>query len=298
MSKTLYALKGLPASGKSTHARKMLADFGKGNAKIANKDQLRAMLDDGQWSRENEKMVLKIRDLIIKETLESGKHLICDDTNLAPKHMERLKQLAHENGADFEVVDFTHVSVEECIDRDLKRAASVGEKVIRGMYEQFLKLAPPVVEYDPMLPDCVIIDVDGTMAQMNGRGPFEWGKVGEDQPRKPILEVIEGYLFSQEPADGGTPDWVVFVLSGRDGCCREETYKWLEKHFPRQWDLHMRQAGDMRQDTVIKRELYEAHIAGKYNVKAIFDDRPQVIRLWQALGFGDRIFNVGDGREF
>ena len=38
---------------------------------------------------------------------------------------------------------------------------------------------------------------------------------------------------------------------------------------------------------------------GKYNVIAIFDDRPQVIReCWQALGFGDRIFNVGGGEEF
>ena len=64
-------------------------------------------------------------------------------------------------------------------------------------------------------------------------------------------------------------------------------------------DLFMRPEGDMRRDSVVKRELYEQHIKGKYNVLAIFDDRPQVIReCWQELGFGDRIFNVGSGREF
>lgn len=61
----------------------------------------------------------------------------------------------------------------------------------------------------------------------------------------------------------------------------------------------MRPQGDMRRDSIVKRELYENHIKGKYNVVAIFDDRPQVIReCWQALGFGDRIFNVGTGKEF
>ena len=49
----------------------------------------------------------------------------------------------------------------------------------------------------------------------------------------------------------------------------------------------------------MKRELYEEHIKERYNVVAIFDDRPQVIReCWQAVGLGDRVFNVGDGREF
>jgi hypothetical protein len=43
----------------------------------------------------------------------------------------------------------------------------------------------------------------------------------------------------------------------------------------------MRRAGDRRKDTVVKREIYERHIAGHYTVRVVFDDRDQVVRLWR-----------------
>jgi len=49
-------LKGLPASGKSTYAKELVA---KGNWKRINKDDLRAMLDCSKWSKANEKFVLQ-----------------------------------------------------------------------------------------------------------------------------------------------------------------------------------------------------------------------------------------------
>ena len=49
--KTLYMMKGLPASGKSTAAKQMLNTLSGRNMKIVNKDLLRLMLDDGHWSR-------------------------------------------------------------------------------------------------------------------------------------------------------------------------------------------------------------------------------------------------------
>lgn len=287
--KKLIMTKGLPASGKTTFAKAALEEH-PGACKRVNKDDLRAMLDGGKWSRDNEKFVLAVRDQIIGAALDAGKHVICDDTNLAPKHRERLEQLAKQHGAALEVEDFTHVSVEECIARDRKRPNYVGEKTIRSMHEQFLEPAPPIVEYDPKLPDCIIVDIDGTIAQMNGRGPYEWKRVGEDKPRREVIDAVVAHR-SYWPV-------VLIIFSGRDECCREETKQWLAKTDLVGWFLYMRPEGDMRPDTVIKREMHDAHIAGKYNVKAIFDDRPQVIRLWQSLGFGDRIFNVGDGREF
>ena len=60
MSKLLM-LRGLPASGKSTYAKE-LAD--KGWIRV-NKDDLRAMLNNSNWSKGNEKRVLKLRDDII-----------------------------------------------------------------------------------------------------------------------------------------------------------------------------------------------------------------------------------------
>jgi hypothetical protein len=55
----------------------------------------------------------------------------------------------------------------------------------------------------------------------------------------------------------------------------------------------MRETNDNRPDTVIKRELYEAHIKGKYNVLGIFDDRPSVCRMWRE-DLGLKVLQAGD----
>ena len=111
--------RGLPGSGKSTTARQYLADHP--DTKRINKDDLRRMLDNDLWSRENEKFVLHRRDDIIRRSLEDGYNVIVDDTNLAPKHEARLREIALDFKAEFEIKDFTDVPIEVCITNDLKR---------------------------------------------------------------------------------------------------------------------------------------------------------------------------------
>ena len=64
---TLYMTKGLPASGKSTWAKERVSIDG--NTKRINKDDLRLMLDNGEWSKNNEKFVLEVRDTIASNAL-------------------------------------------------------------------------------------------------------------------------------------------------------------------------------------------------------------------------------------
>ena len=270
--KTLYMTIGLPASGKTTWAKQKMAEH-PGSCKRVNKDDLRAMIDDGKWSRDNEKFILSVRDMLVVEALKAGRHVIVDDTNLAPKHQERLRQLARENGAAFETQDFTAISVDDCIARDRKRAAYVGEKVIRDMYAQFLAPAVPMIVADPALPWCVIVDIDGTAALMNGRGPFDWHSVHTDLPNAPVCHLVRGIR-----------DKVIY-LSGRDEVCRASTEKWLFDHeLIGGADLHMRPAGDQRDDRIVKEEIYRREIEGRYNVRFVLDDRDKVVRLWRSLG--------------
>ena len=77
----------------------------------------------------------------------------------------------------------------------------------------------------------------------------------------------------------------IVLLSGRDESCRKETEEWLTKNGICYQELHMRPEGDFRKDTVIKREMFDKYIAGKYYVKAVFDDRPCVVRMWRSMGF-------------
>ena len=134
MSRVVYFLKGLPASGKTSWS----ISFLKTNPgyKRVSKDDLRAMIDAGKWSHANESFILKLQDFLITEYLESGFHVIVDNTHLVPAHEERIRQVVrmwskpNNKQVDFRV-KFFEIDVEEAIARDLKRPVSVGEKVIR-----------------------------------------------------------------------------------------------------------------------------------------------------------------------
>lgn len=282
--KRLVMTKGLPASGKTTWAKALIAKE-PGCWKRINKDDLREMLDDSKWSPDNEKFILKIRDTIVTEALNSGKHVIVDDTNLHLKHEQRLGELAKQAGAKFEIQDFTDVSVDTCIKRDLLRHKSVGEKVIRDHYKQYLQPKPEVVKHDPSLPNAIICDIDGTLAIMGDRGPYDWDKVGVDTVNEPVRSLLNNYEQSEKGS--------VILLSGRDGSCATETRSWLLSNGIWFDALHMRSAGDMRKDYVVKEEMYNEHVKGKYNVSFVLDDRNQVVELWRRLGLA--CFQVAEG---
>ena len=85
------------------------------------------------------------------------------------------------------------------------------------------------------------------------------------------------------------------VFSGRDGVCRPETEQWLRDKMIDYDDLFMRAEGDSRNDALVKLELFNKHIRGKYNVLFVLDDRPRVVQMWQDV-LGLTVFAVGDQR--
>lgn len=134
-------MRGLPGSGKTTWAKQqLLVDP---DIVRVSKDDLRDMLWGGY--RENgEGLVIRMRDALIVRALQSGLHVIVDDTNLNPAHAERIRALAHRTIQNVRVnlCDLTDVSIFECIRRDALRAQvghrSVGAEVIRDMARKWL----------------------------------------------------------------------------------------------------------------------------------------------------------------
>lgn len=290
-------LKGLPASGKSTWA-KAVVEQGKGQYKRINKDDLRAMLDGGKWGRTNEDFVLNIRDIILKEALKQGKNVIIDDTNLSPKHEKTITDIVnfHNYKKSFGQKDtpeiqpvkieikFFDVSVEECIKRDLQRPVSVGEKVIRDMYNKYLRPKPENIMPLTKLESVVICDIDGTLALMRNRNPFEWDKVEDDDYNITIRNLL--FLLHDYHK--------IILFSGRDSVCREKTENWLMcKGIPYD-SLYMRPQGDTRKDSIVKREMFDQYIRGKYNVEFVLDDRNQVVDMWRN-DLGLTCFQVAEG---
>lgn len=297
--KELIELRGLPGSGKSTWAKATMANDT--DCIRINRDDIRLMMG-GKYSKTKEEVVRAIRDAGIRKGLNLSYKVIVDDTNLIPDTQITLAAIAKEYVAKHTIKTFYDTPIEECILRDSKRERRVGEEVIRRM----AKLLPKPVVVTPMnfceVPDdtpknsVIICDIDGTIADHKGiRSPFDESRVLSDRPRQNIMTAVRA-LASHERAS------IVF-MSGRSDACETDTRYWLNQNFwgsyLATYDLWMRKYGDNRRDSIVKRELYEEHIYGKYKVIAIFDDRPQVIReCWQALGLTDRIFNVGSGKEF
>lgn len=296
--------KGLPGSGKSTWSKEKVLKKNC-NIKRINKDDLRNMLDVGKYSKGNEKYVLQLRDHILLTSLDLGKSIIVDDTNFHPVHEERIRQLVSDynkglygdaqptNPVQVEV-KFFDVTPEECIIRDLKRANSVGAKVIWNMYNEYLKPEPEIIELmkqDKSLPHAVIVDLDGTLALMNGRKPYDYDKCDTDLVNESVRRILGSIIY--EWNIGGIKTKIIF-LSGREDSCKDKTIKWLRETagIDIDFSLYMRKTGDNRKDCIIKKEIFDEHIKDKFYVEYILDDRLQVCRMWHSLGLP--ILRVGD----
>lgn len=135
----------------------------------------------------------------------------------------------------------------------------------------------------------IIVDIDGTMALMGNRNPYDTGvTLLNDQPNWPVIDAVRAmWLLGRD---------VVF-LSGRmdTGDCRRWTMKWLQQYLTYAHSgLFMRADGDYRKDAIVKRELYETHVKPRWEVTHVFDDRDQVVRMWREE-LGLPVFQVAYG---
>jgi len=262
--------KGLPASGKSTWARQYAEK---------NPDWIRVSRDDIRnmrgkyWIPKQEKFITAVERATILEALKFGKNVIVDATNLDEGFKKGMIDIIKESFPETQFeTKFFDIGVDEAIKRDLTRTASVGAEVIQGMYDKYLAPEPIVYKEDKSLPKAVIFDVDGTLAKMNGRSPFEWDRVGEDLPKTNICNLANMYKRA---------GFKLIIFTGRDGSCLELTKQWLTNNGVLYDEIHIRPEGDQRKDSIIKKELFDENIRGKYYIELVVDDRDQVVKMWR-----------------
>lgn len=264
-------LKGLPGSGKSTWAKQVVAAHPRRFVRI-NKDDLRVMCHDSAWDAKTEKIILAARDALIEMALIRGLTPIVDDTNLAPKHQQRLAEIANSHNVPLVIREFD-TPLHTCIERDAKRPKPVGEKVIRQMWASFLRGSHN--QQDPTLPAAIIVDMDGTLALIGNRSPYEDNKADIDTLNVAVFDIMQSWLDAH-------PTRRLIIMSGRDeGRSRAVTMDWLAKHRITPDLLLMRPAGDTRKDSIVKRELFDLHVAGRYCINIVLDDRDQVVQMWR-----------------
>lgn len=290
MSK-LIALRAPAGSGKSTYAKEWQQSGD--NRLIISRDIIRHE-NMGKGFGVDEELVTKIEHFEINAALVSGQDVMVDDCNIQQKYINILAYLAWENGAEFEVAQpFIELSFAEIWWRNNNRDASkvVPRDVVERMYDgshkritipQLPKIEPYVYNPNNILPT-YIFDIDGTLAHKGDRGYYEWAKVEVDTIDTNVATIAQ--LLGRNGNE-------IVVFSGRDGECYKETCNWLDKHLQVNYTLFMRAIGDQRKDTIVKYELFDNHVRNLYDVKAIFDDRPVVCRLWRKMGIP--VFQLGD----
>lgn len=314
MKNKVQVLAGISASGKSTYAKSLVEtqgyirlnrdDFRKS---LINTTLKEYWLGPKEYRNIIENLVTEMLNSALTASMQAGHNIVVDNTHLHARYISDILKVCKANcgpdGFEYLVKRFD-VPVETCIDRDKNREDSVGEQVIRHQLDQFKKFKHEKCnqwvdhipyKFDPLVfdqtkPRCLIVDIDGTVAKMVSRGPFDWKRVGEDEPKHQVIDIVNRIMFSNQNLFFKKIDLI--FMSGRDSVCRTETEKWLRKHFSF-FDLYMRPLNDNRPDDIIKYEILRDHILPHYYPIAVFDDRNRVVALERKLGL--QVFQVDYG---
>lgn len=304
---TLNIYRGLPGCGKSTAARQWV-EFSPDTRAEVNRDAIRLMLGGYTvGSSAQEKMVTKVQHQAIHDLLKSGIDVVSSDTNLEPKFMRELYRIAFSVGAPVSVWDMTDVPLETVLYRNAFRddKEPVPESVIRKMYNRIkdkgypLPLpdldsagkAPDFYVGDADLPEVDISDIDGTVASCEGvRSPYDYSRVSFDRPRKSVIDV----LHDRNKAGKG-----LIFMSGRPDInnVRRDTEEWIRTYIRLPYETLLMRPADRQQinDAIIKRDLFDDHIRGNYNIGVVLDDRDRVVNMWRKqLGLDCLQVNYGD----
>lgn len=251
--RTMVVYRGLPGSGKSTEAAKLVARE-PGRFVRINRDDLRGMCvgpgnnphDRSSGGKEREELVRAYKSEMVRMAMRQGFDVVLDDTHLVSNTVKQLHQLAASIGDVTVVEKACNLGVDECIARDATRTgfARVGEKVIRDMargarLDKGRTLAnketyypprwspggpgadPYRVVQDDSLPKAIICDLDGTLSLLNGRNPFDASTCDKDLPNVPVIECVKA-MYAQ--------GYKVLFTSGREDQYREPTVRFIEEH--------------------------------------------------------------------
>lgn len=300
MARTLTLLRGLPAAGKSTLVERLRSQ--RPGLVVLNRDDARFSMFGKYWGLEafEEKLITDFHMHTTRLVLQKGGDVVIDATNLRLSNAKDFADLAVACGASFDVID-VDTDAKECIRRDAQRQANgqrfVGADVIEGFAKRYPQPWPTVIARTFTWPKCerytdtlglpyvIICDLDGTLATISGRGPYDIN-YENDLPHQHVVNLLRELEMRGHK---------IVLFSGRKEAGRKGTEEWLLNHVgwhPQgYYKLYMRADNDNRKDDLVKFDLFNEHIRGKYNVTAVFDDRRQVCRMWANLGLP--LFMVG-----
>lgn len=288
---------GISGSGKSTWAKVFCQE--NPNWLRINRDEIRKSMlsvslnEYHRWDKvainRIETLVNEQQKTLLINALNQNWNVVIDNTHLKLSYLNEYRKLLTAHFEEFRIeYKLFDTSLEESTERDRNRADVVGEEIIKAQAEKLrmlkknFKFESEIVRRESFkvvqneaLPRCVLVDIDGTVAQMQGRYPFDWHRVGEDLPKWSVIRTVKALKNA---------GYKIIFFSGRDEICRADSMAWLCNYF--EWrtadfQLFMRPVQDQRKDSDVKLDLFNQHVYDQYFVELVIDDRQQVVDMWR-----------------
>lgn len=141
--------------------------------------------------------------------------------------------------------------------------------------------------------NCVIFDLDGTLADCRHRLPHikngnnNWAAffdaMTQDTPNTYVVHLAKLLRVAVSQESERCPPEIV-ICSGRPDSHAAQTVHWLNTNNVPYDRLLMRKTGDYRPDTIVKKQMLETLWVEDYRVLFAVDDRPDVIEMWRSNG--------------
>jgi predicted kinase len=297
----LRVFRGLPGSGKSTEAEKLVQSDPDRWVRV-NRDDIRFELynkyvilnSKGEMDKNAENHVTEVEKRRMNDAFKAGKSVVSDNTNLGIKTVKKHIALAQSHGVKVTHQDFP-VPLEEVQRRNAARSRVVEPWVINRMHKQSMgpngefHLFPGSYPLRPFVKPAskehaVVYDMDGTTTDISGIRHFVRGKYRNFDafhrsslfcpPNQDVLDMMH------DTAAAGLTN---IVVTARNREYEDVTVKWLDDHNAPFSNIYMRKDGDQRKDNIVKAEILE-DILVDYDVVHAVDDRPEVIEVWHSAG--------------
>lgn len=152
------------------------------------------------------------------------------------------------------------------------------------MFEVFTNLRDRVSDIEVQFPNCVIVDIDGTLSDTTHRQHYLEGKkkdwpgffaaMSADPPHDYVVQLVAHISENNS----------VILCTGRPSNYMTPTQDWLDANGVEFDYLMMRRSGDNTADAIVKLAMLEHIRKCGVQVRFSIDDRPEVVKMWRANG--------------